>query len=87
MARLDCCRPMPYDAGSSLVHNYDCAQGKQGRGLTRDEWETYKTSIRLEAKYRHPSAQKPGIAPVIPLRRDEDYIDAHIDDDDDRGAL
>lgn len=75
-----CCLPYFPARPSGVVarHSQSCPLYASER-LTRGELDGWREANR--AKAEHPAGTK--IEPPLPIMWDEDYVDAHIDDEDD----
>lgn len=81
---LKTCGCTPFIVGSGAIyHNAKCPQ-KPNQGLTYAERKAWVMANRAAARIDHPAK-----GTVQPLRsvRDSDYVEAHLDDLDDREEL
>lgn len=80
-----CCKPYT-PVGDKLVHSLRCPD-RPGVALTPHERDSFRAEVR--ARMMHPAGKDRGVEPAravppSPALR-ENYVDAHLDDDDDLG--
>lgn len=78
---LKTCGCTPFAVGTGAIyHNAECSQ-KPNQGLTQAERKAWVMANRAADRADHPAKG------TLRSVRDPDYVDAHIDDLDDREEL